>query len=218
MKVVVTCGPSFEPIDEVRRITNFSTGELGVLLSNALASAGHETICLRGVAATHPANPAGAVVLPFTTNDDLASQLRQLGDGSGVGAVFHAAALCDFRVARVDDTAGRELRAAKIASREGALTIQLEPATKLIAQLRGWFPKSLLVGWKYELDGSRADAIAKAKRQLLENGTDACVVNGRAYGDGFGCVRSTHQLEHLADKAALCAWLVALVKDQPAAW
>ena len=30
MKVIVTCGPSYEPVDEVRRITNFSTGELGV--------------------------------------------------------------------------------------------------------------------------------------------------------------------------------------------
>ncbi|HVY71907.1 MAG TPA: phosphopantothenoylcysteine decarboxylase, partial [Verrucomicrobiae bacterium] len=37
MKVIVTCGPSYEPIDEVRRLTNFSTGELGVLLAEELA-------------------------------------------------------------------------------------------------------------------------------------------------------------------------------------
>jgi phosphopantothenoylcysteine decarboxylase/phosphopantothenate--cysteine ligase len=41
MKVIVTCGPSYEPIDQVRRLTNFSTGELGVLLSDELARAGH---------------------------------------------------------------------------------------------------------------------------------------------------------------------------------
>jgi len=36
MKVIVTCGPSYEPIDQVRRLTNFSSRELGVHLSNQL--------------------------------------------------------------------------------------------------------------------------------------------------------------------------------------
>ena len=72
MKVIVTCGPSYEPVDEVRRITNFSTGELGVLLSTAFAGAGFETICLRGVAATYPGEPTGASVVQFTTNNVLA--------------------------------------------------------------------------------------------------------------------------------------------------
>src|SRR5258708_26176620 len=103
MKVIVTCGPSYEPVDEVRRITNFSTGELGVLLSEAFATAGFETICLRGVAATHSAPPNGANVLTFTTNDDLAGQLCRLGETGDVAGVFHAAALCDYRVRRVQN-------------------------------------------------------------------------------------------------------------------
>ena len=51
-RVVVTCGPSYEPIDEVRRLTNFSTGELGILLANALSSAGYDVLCFKGVGAT----------------------------------------------------------------------------------------------------------------------------------------------------------------------
>jgi phosphopantothenoylcysteine synthetase/decarboxylase len=209
MKVIVTCGPSYEPVDEVRRITNFSTGELGVLLSTAFAGAGFETICLRGVAATHSATPAGASVRPFTTNDDLADQLRALGEAGDVAGVFHAAALCDYRVRRIDDANGREVSGAKIASRGGALTIQLEPTTKLIAHLREWFPSSLLVGWKYELDGTPEEAIGKARRQVIDNHTDACIVNGRAYGDGFGFVQSTGRLGHLGNRERLCAFLVS---------
>jgi phosphopantothenoylcysteine synthetase/decarboxylase len=222
VKVIITCGPGFEPVDEVRRITNFSTGELGVLLGAAFAGAGFETICLRGVAATHSAVPAGAELRPFTTNDDLARQLRELGVGASrpgqgrdgpapcdVAGVFHAAALCDYRVRRVADSTGREVGAAKIASRGGALTIHLEPATKLISELRQWFPRSLIVGWKYELDGTPADAIGKARRQVIENHTDACIVNGRAYGDGFGFVQSPGFLGHLADKQRLCGFLVS---------
>jgi len=50
MKVIVTCGPSYEPIDQVRRLTNFSTGELGVHLSNQLARAGFEVFFASRVA------------------------------------------------------------------------------------------------------------------------------------------------------------------------
>jgi len=54
MKVIVTCGPSYEPVDQVRRITNFSIGELGVRLCNELARAGFEVFCLKGSGAMHP--------------------------------------------------------------------------------------------------------------------------------------------------------------------
>ena len=77
------------------------------LLSTAFAGAGFETICLRGVAATHAVTPVGASVLPFTTNDDLAEQLRVLGEVGDVAGVFHAAALCDYRVQRIDDALGQ---------------------------------------------------------------------------------------------------------------
>jgi len=53
-KVIVTCGPSYEPIDQVCRLTNSSTGELGVHLSNHLARAGFEVFCLKGRARRIP--------------------------------------------------------------------------------------------------------------------------------------------------------------------
>jgi len=196
-------------VDEVRRITNFSTGELGALLSATFAAAGFETVCLRGVAATSSTIPAGASVRPFATNDDLVEQLRTLSAGGDVVAVFHAAALCDYRVRQVEDMNGHDIAGGKIASRNGALTIRLEPATKLISHLRDWFPRSLVVGWKYELDGTPSDAIGKARRQVIENQTDACIVNGRAYGDGFGFVDSMGCRNHLPDKHRLCAFLVS---------
>jgi hypothetical protein len=168
------------------------------------------------VAATQSARTAGASEQTFTTNDDLADQLRALREVGDVAGVFHAAALCDYRVRQIDDAHGHKVSGAKIASRAGALTIQLEPATKLISHLREWFPGSVIVGWKYELDGTPADAIGKARRQVIENRTDACIENGRAYGDGFGFVRSSGSVGHLADKQRLCAFLVSwLARKQP---
>ena len=208
LNVIVTCGPSLEPIDEVRRITNFSTGELGVGLSRALAAAGFDVLCLKGSGATHPDPGPPCRVQTFDTNDDLLARLEVAARRGRVAAVFHAAALCDYRVARIRNDAGRRVRAAKIASRAGGLTLELEPATKVIHALRPLFPRSLIVGWKYELSGTRAAALAKARRQLAENHTDACVVNGRAFGPGFGFCVAGARPRLLAAKPALAAFLV----------
>jgi len=208
MRVIVTCGPSYEPIDRVRRITNFSTGELGLLLTAALARAGHEVICLKGEGATAHADLEGVKVGAFSTNDDLWSQLEGVAGQRDIGAVFHAAALCDYRLKAVCGAGGKTLTAAKLPTREGEVTLCLEPVAKLLPRLRDLFPAARIVGWKYELDGTRDDALALAGRQLDECRTDACVVNGAAWGAGFGFVEPGREPVPFGDKPALCAFLV----------
>ena len=203
MRAIVTCGPSYEPIDDVRRITNFSTGKLGVLLANALTRAGHEVTCFNGLGAMTRESIVAASVIPFSTNDDLRERLAAVEARGEVGAVFHAAALADFKVKR--EPGGNR----KLCSRTGEITLTLVPAAKVIGELRGLFPNARIVGWKYELDGTRDDVLAKAARQLAENGTDVCVVNGAAYGAGFGVCEAGRPVLHLPDKPALCEWLSA---------
>jgi phosphopantothenoylcysteine synthetase/decarboxylase len=131
MRAIITCGPSYEPIDDVRRITNFSTGELGVRLANELIRAGFEVTCLKGAAATYAGPLEKGQFGMFNTNDDLRGWLHKLSAGQDVAAVFHTAALCDFKVKSVSDADGGEIHSAKIPSRSGSLTIHLEPATKV---------------------------------------------------------------------------------------
>ncbi|MGH8046082.1 MAG: phosphopantothenoylcysteine decarboxylase [Chthoniobacterales bacterium] len=208
MRVVITCGPAIAPIDEVRRITNFSTGELGVLLANAFAASGREVICLKGEAATTQLTAhEGVDVIRFSTNDDLAEKIAATGDAA---AVFHAAALCDYEVASVRDEYGEILSAAKIPSRAGELNLVLKPARKLLPELSAMFPGARIVGWKYELNGTLADALHAGAHQLEDCGTGFCVVNGAAYGEGFGLLDREGRVRHFGDKAELCAALVAL--------
>ncbi len=178
---VITCGPAIAPIDAVRRITNFATGEIGTLLSHELASRGFEVICFRGEGSSAAA-PLGVEVRKFTTNESLAHALRQLPHQPD--AIFHAAAMCDFEVEKIEGAAGQN----KLSSRSDSLALTLRPASKILPTLRGFFPAAKIVGWKYELDGSRDDAIARARLQIAECRTDACVLNGAAYGEGFGLV------------------------------
>jgi phosphopantothenoylcysteine synthetase/decarboxylase len=198
---LVTCGPAYEPIDGVRRITNQSTGEIGTILSETLSASGFEILCLRGEMAGHPA-PKNARVVAFSTNASLLKILQTLPVQPF--AVFHAAALCDFTVHRIEGTRGER----KIRSTAGELRLILRPAEKILPRLRAVFPNSIIVGWKYELDGSRADAIARARGQIKNSSTNGCVVNGSAYGKGFGFLtRESEELPHFADKSELCAFL-----------
>jgi phosphopantothenoylcysteine decarboxylase/phosphopantothenate--cysteine ligase len=214
MRCIVTAGPTYEELDEVRRLTNFSTGTLGTELTQYLTEQGHEVVLLRGYYATCRLETRANTAQVFTTVADLRERLRQLG-AQGADAVFHAAAVSDFTFGKIWNRAAdgslQEVQAAKISSRVGLLLAELRPAPKILAELRGWFPKAYLTGWKYELEGDREQAAARARGQVEENQTDACVVNGRAYGNGFGLISPTGTCEHLPDKPALFATLLEKV-------
>ena len=200
---VVTCGPAYSPIDSVRRITNFATGEIGAILSRALLDAGWEVLCLRGEGSTAPA-PEGVDVHSFSTNESLAALFQDLPQKPN--AIFHAAALCDFQVASIEGACGMK----KIPTRDGAVSLRLEPAPKILPRLREWFPEALIVGWKYELDGDRVEALSKGAVQIRECRTNACVVNGVAFGPGFGILLPDGRLLEEPGKTALAGALAGL--------
>jgi phosphopantothenoylcysteine synthetase/decarboxylase len=205
MRCVVTAGPTFEPLDQVRRLTNHSTGRLGSELTNHLTDCGHDVTLLIGQQATWRGERGATRVETFTTTDNLRLRLRALADESW-DAVFHAAAVSDFTFGKVfsRDTkdALHEVQSGKLSTRGEPLLVELVPTAKIISELRGWFPRATIVGWKYEVDGARDSVIEKASRQIFENQIDVCVANGPAYGEGFGLV-TPEGCEPLPDAAQL---------------
>lgn len=209
MRCVVTAGPTFEPLDEVRRLTNFSSGRLGTLLACHLAGEGHAVTLLRGAQSVWPATDAlaaGVQVTDFGSTNDLRTHLEREAE-TRTDAVFHAAAVSDFHFGRVwrrgADHGLVEVRAGKLDTRQGALLAELLPTPKLLAALRDWFPGAWLVGWKYEVEGDRRGAIARAQSQIRDCRTNACVVNGPAYGVGFGVLGAAGPCEHAETIEAL---------------
>ena len=195
MNCIVTAGPTFEPLDDVRRLTNFSTGRLGTELANFLTARGHRVTLLVGEGATYAGERRAAVVKTFSTTTDLRAQLKAFS-GKKVDAIFHAAAVSDFAFGRI--FAARKngeftalAAAKKISTRQGALLAELVPTPKIIAELRAWFPAAKIAGWKFAAAGGRATALRAARAQLADCGTDFCVANGPAYGQGFNLVTAT---------------------------
>jgi phosphopantothenoylcysteine synthetase/decarboxylase len=206
MNCIVTAGPTYEPLDDVRRLTNFSTGRLGTELANYLTARGHKVTLLIGESATWPGARKAKSVIVYSTTADLHAKLKSFR-GKKVHAIFHAAAVSDFTFGKMftHDAAGKLKPfqpSKKISTRGGNLLVELAPTPKIIAKLRGWFPKTSIVGWKFEADGQRTNAIGAAQRQIVDCETDACVANGPAYGKGFSLVSAGGQ-KHFADAQKL---------------
>ena len=212
MRIIVTCGPGCEPIDEVRFLSNASTGELGILLALELQQHGFEVLCLRSRLATYPMSK-NVEVISFSTNDELAEIFQKLATEKNITAIFHAAALCDYRVEKVTGMDGGTLNLGKIPTSIGRLNLTLEPSLKVIAQLRSWFPNALLVGWKYEVAGTREDADHKAQQQIKKYQLDASIANGPATKGHFDIMLPNESLHAFSSKKELAHFLVTWLQD-----
>jgi phosphopantothenoylcysteine decarboxylase/phosphopantothenate--cysteine ligase len=200
--LIVTIGPTQEPLDAMRILSNRSTGELGTLLASSLALRGHQVIALRGTGSSVPLDPLyheNIRIIPFSTTEDLQMTLVTLSREQQVNSLFHAAAVSDFYLPGAGS--------GKIPTREGSLTITLEPTPKLLPKMRGWFPSARIIGWKFEASGDRDSALSAAAAQIAFCDTDACVVNGPSYGEGFGVLTKSGELIHVEDRNALCKQL-----------
>jgi len=217
MNCIVTAGPTFEPLDDVRRLTNFSTGRLGTELANFLAAHRHTVTLLIGELATYAGACQARSVKTFSTTADLRAKLKSFS-GKKVDAIFHAAAVGDFTFGKMfTRAAAGKLKpftpSRKISTRGGSLFAELVPTPKIIAELRGWFPQTKIVGWKFEADGGRTDALCAAEKQMVDCATDFCVANGPAYGQGFNLVSKAGQ-KHFAAIDKLFVALEELLKGR----
>jgi phosphopantothenoylcysteine decarboxylase/phosphopantothenate--cysteine ligase len=173
-RVIVTAGPTLEPIDPVRALTNRSSGKMGYAIAAAALAAGAEVTLVSGPTALHP--PAGARVVRIETAAEL--QAAVLDALPQADAVIMAAAVADYRPATV--------AAAKLKKREAGETttlvlVQNPDVLKAIAAARR--PATLIVGFKAET----GDAVADASRMLREKGLDLVVANDvTAAGSEFG--------------------------------
>lgn len=213
--VLTTCGPTFEPLDRVRRLTNFSTGRLGTLLANHLRQLGQASILLRGEQSTFRGAAEGVEVEEFTTTTDLLDRLRRRA-ATSARAVFHASAVADFSVGRLfrqlADGALAPVTEGKVATRGGTLLAELVPTPKILPQLRDFFPNAVIVGWKYEVDGSPEDVRVRGMEQLAACRTDYCVLNGPAYGPGFGVLSPDGSVVRAAGEGELFALLARVAR------
>ena len=171
MKFLITAGPTREPIDPVRFLSNRSSGKMGYAIAEAALEAGDEVVLVSGPVAIAP--PAGAHLVAVTTSDEMYDAVHANLDGIDVAVL--CAAVADFKPARCE--------ARKIKKSAGPPRLKLVPTRDILASLGALSKKKfLLVGFAAETD----DVAQNALKKLREKRCDAVVANDVARaGLGF---------------------------------
>lgn len=165
MRILVTAGPTREPIDSVRYITNASSGKMGFAVASHALSAGHEVCLVYGP--THIPPPEGVNAIAVRTADEMIDAcLKELSEGYDVFVC--AAAIGDYTPVKVES--------GKIKS-GGELSIKLKPTRKLTKLACEKFKDLFVVGFKAEYNVSEDDLVESARGKLVGDGLDVIVAN-----------------------------------------
>lgn len=158
-EVLVTTGGTSEPIDDVRSVTNFSTGRFGLALADALTDLGADvTVAGSSLALAHAPDKPLWDAVEFRSTDDLQGILSRPGTPGGhMPVVVHAAAVSDYRPVPF---------AGKMPSDQDEITVRMERTPKLIDGLRATHgTEAFLVGFKL-LSGSTDAELFNAAHTL----------------------------------------------------
>lgn len=170
-KVVVTAGPTREPIDPVRFITNRSSGKMGYAVAEAARDAGAEVVIVSG-----PVNvptPPGIRRVDVETAEQMMNAVRaELAD---TDVFIAAAAVSDYRT--------REVAAHKIKKTSEELALQLARTPDILATVAAGSPRPFVVGFAAETQNVERNALAKLEGKKL----DMIAANQVGEGLAFDC-------------------------------
>ena len=161
MRFVVTAGPTREPIDPVRFISNRSSGKMGYAIAEAAVAAGHDVTLISGPASIVP--PADAKFISIATSDELHDAVHRAVRDCDV--LVMCAAVSDFKPAKVERQ--------KMPKRKTPFALELIPTRDILASLPKENRKLFVVGFAAETH----DLAAKAQKKLLAKNCDLIVAN-----------------------------------------
>lgn len=207
MKIIITAGGTSEKIDDVRTITNSSTGSLGKAIGEtfAFAAAGQpepaaahdieKIYYLHGLRAVLPDHPL-IEKIPIGGVMDLKENLTRILTEEKIDICIHAMAVSDYMVHQVttldkllgteDPEKAQDLTGNKISSDIDDLIIHMKKSPKVISEIKKTSPETILVGFKLLSGVPHEELIDVGYRLLQKNDCDFVMANDlREIGDGF---------------------------------
>ena len=187
-RILITAGPTHEPIDPVRYIANRSSGKQGFAIAAAAAAAGAEVLLIAGPVPLP--TPPGVIRVDVETAVEMAEEVRQ---GLPVDAAIMVAAVADWRAA---DPAGQKIKK----DRSGAVPpLALAENPDILAGVAKSAERpTLLIGFAAETN----DVIAHAEAKLARKGCDWIVANDVA-ADPMG---GESNRVHIVSKDGIDSW------------
>jgi len=158
--VLVTAGPTREPLDPVRFLGNRSSGKMGYAIAAEALRMGARVILVSGPAALQP--PSGAMLVQVETAEQMRNAVLEKLHESTI--VIKAAAVSDFTV---------KAAATEKIKRKGGLSLELQPTADILAEIGRNRTKQLVIGFAAETQ----DVVANARKKLESKNIDAIVAN-----------------------------------------
>jgi phosphopantothenoylcysteine decarboxylase/phosphopantothenate--cysteine ligase len=196
-RVLISSGPTAEPVDSVRVITNRSSGKMGAALARAALALGAQVTVVTGPAPVAP--PAGARTVQVNTAEQMRAAL--IAEYRDADACILAAAVADFTVK--NPSAGKIDRRAS-----GEVTITLVPTPDIAAELGRLKKRQLLVGFALE----HGDGLQRAREKMRAKNCDLMVLNHPETA-----LETDTTLVTLLSRAGKLVRLKAMTKDETAA-
>jgi len=159
--VIVTAGPTQEPIDPVRFLSNRSSGKMGYALAEAAAARGARTVLVSGPVALE--EPGGVDVVRVRTAHEMRTAVMDRLAGASI--IIKAAAVADYYIASVPPQ--------KVKKTMARWSIELEPTPDILAEVGRNKGDRLLVGFAAETE----NLISEARRKLESKNCDMVVGN-----------------------------------------
>lgn len=167
MRFVVTAGPTREPIDPVRFLSNRSSGKMGYAIAEAALEAGHEVTLISGPV-TLPM-PENACAVSVQTGDEMYEAVRNAVRDCDVFVM--CAAVADYKPAKYS--------AQKLKKKSAALSLALVPTRDILASIANQDGSFLVVGFAAETE----NVAANAEKKLREKNCDMIVANDVSNSD-----------------------------------
>jgi phosphopantothenoylcysteine decarboxylase/phosphopantothenate--cysteine ligase len=162
MRILITAGPTREYLDDVRYLSNASSGRMGYSLADSVRAAGHDVVLVSGPVSLPP--PAGCEVHQIETTDQLLAVCRS--EWPRCDGVIATAAVCDYRPV--------ERFSGKLAKTGASLKLELVETADVLAELGQTKDSRWIVGFALE---SSEYAHVNALKKLKEKNCDAIVLN-----------------------------------------
>jgi phosphopantothenoylcysteine decarboxylase / phosphopantothenate---cysteine ligase len=166
--ILITAGPTQEPLDPVRFISNRSSGKMGYALAEAAAARGARVILVSGP--VHLPAPRDVALIPVRTAAEMRDKVLENLQSAGI--VIKAAAVADYHLSRVP-----QQKMKKTAAR---ISLELDPTPDILAELGRKKGDRLLVGFAAETE----NLTQEARRKLQSKNCDMIV--GNLVGDELG--------------------------------
>ena len=173
MKILITSGGTREYLDDVRVLTNISSGKLGSIIADKLMESVNEIHYVTTKSSFLPKNNNKLIIHYVTNVQSVYDTMKELVPDMDV--VIHSMAVSDFGF----KPTGKKIKSDDIDGFIDTLKSTIYKTPKILSYIKNWNPNTYLISFKFEVGKNYNELIDIAYDSLIKNGCDLVVANDK---------------------------------------